>query len=79
MPRAYGMYTEAGDRAVERLVNRVVNSLKTNALNIEIYAALREGMRDIAVKYDEVWDTEVRTAIIAQLERDTGRNLTISF
>lgn len=79
MSYSYGMFTAAGDRAVDRLFNKVTQSLPITTTDKQLYAVLTEGMREIAKKYGEVWDTDVRDQLISRLERATGRDLTIYF
>jgi len=65
----YEMYTTAGNRRVETLVNRMIkNSGKLNTIE-KLSKFVDDGMAKIAVRYGEVHDTEPRNHIHDAAER----------
>jgi hypothetical protein len=47
--------------------------------NAQLYSYLKERMKRVAEKYPEVWDSDVRDALISVLERKLHRELTMYF
>jgi hypothetical protein len=75
---SYGMYTPAGDHAVALMVARLLKlPISTGAKDLD--RALTAEFNAVAKVHPEVWDTEVREAVIGRLERETGRSLSIYF
>ena len=74
----YGMYSKAGDRAVDAMFKRLLK-LPITTSDDELCRALTAAFNKVAVKHGEVWDTEVREAVIGRLEKATGRFLSIYF
>lgn len=74
----YGMFTKAGNAVVAKMIVDVL-SLPITTTNQELYVYLRGRMDKIQNKHGEVWDTDVREAIIGTLERKLHRELTIYF
>ena len=62
MDNVYEMFSKSGDRACQSLVNRITKKIqgKKRVTAIEIEELIHEGMKKIAVKHGEVWDTEPR-------------------
>lgn len=77
-PAEFGMFTTAGNRAAARIVEKVL-LLPLSTSDKELYAFLSKEMNAISSKHGEVWDTDVREAIIGRIERAIGRSLTIYF
>lgn len=77
-PYGYGMFSAAGNRAVEAMVNRLLKLPITTTAE-ELNRALEAGFNEVALKHSEVWDTDVRETVIWKLEKATGRELSIYF
>jgi hypothetical protein len=74
----YGMFTVAGNRAVDQMVTRLLK-LPISTSPDEFNQALNTEFKKVAEKHGEVWDTDVRDAVISVLERKTRRELSIFF
>jgi hypothetical protein len=74
----YGMYSKAGN---QRIASIVIGALKLPiaTTNAQLYSYLKERMKRVAEKYPEVWDSDVRSAVISVLERKLHRELTMYF
>lgn len=60
--KSYEMYTESGDKACDNLVKRItkkINGIK-RVTPKEIEDMVDNGMKKIAIKHREVYDTEPR-------------------
>lgn len=57
---SYEMFTPAGERACQSLVNKITKKIQgTRHVTLsEIELMVHEGMKKIAVKHGEVYDTE---------------------
>ena len=76
-PKNYEMFTKEGNRRVSYFVEKIkieINNWSDSFLYRELTQEMDRAMYD---GYPEVWDTVVRENIIGELERHTGRNLTI--
>lgn len=78
MTKEYGMFSKAGNLAVDKLVNKVL-ALPITASDESIYKVLEDGMKKMESKHGEVYDTDVRDQMISSIERKTNRELTIYF
>jgi len=74
----YGMFTKAGNAAVARIIDDV-RSLSIETSNKELYAYLNKRMKAVSAKHPEIYDSDVRDAIISILERRLHRELTMYF
>lgn len=74
----YGMFSKSGNAAIAKMVVDAL-SLPITTTNEELYTYLRGRMDQIQNKHGEVWDTDVREAVIGTLERKLHRELTIYF
>lgn len=74
----YGMYSAAGNRAVEAMIKRLLK-LPITTTDKELDRALAAEFARVALAHAEVWDTEVRETVVWTLEKETGRNLSIYF
>jgi hypothetical protein len=77
----FGMYTPDGNAAVAEMLAGILIAAPDLSDNA-IYARLTQEMNALAKRHEEVWDTEVRTAIIGRLERALNRkhgDMTIYF
>jgi len=74
----YGMFTKAGNAAVARIIDDV-RSLSIETSNKELYAYLNKRMKVVSARHPEIYDSDVRDAIISILERRLHRELTMYF
>jgi hypothetical protein len=74
----YAMYSDAGNWAVGDMVNRVLRLPLATSLD-DLNRALVVEFNELAKRFPEVWDTDVREAVIGRIERETGRTLSIYF
>lgn len=65
----YGMFSDAGDLAVDDLIKKVRKAIKTKSRN-EVVKLLNREIEEIAKEYSEVEDTAVRDAIESTLDPD---------
>jgi len=58
----FEMFTQAGEKACQGLVNRLTKKIqgKKRLTMTEIEELIDKGMKKIALKHPEVWDTEPR-------------------
>ncbi len=68
----HNMYTWAGGARCVALVRRVL-SLPPGCCDEAIYGVLRQGLAEIALDHEEVYDTPVRESIIHEIRTATGR------
>lgn len=78
LPDDYSMFSDSGNRAVKAIVAAAL-ALPISTPSQELYAFLNTEMRKIETAHDEIFDTDVRSAMIGAIERRTGRNLSIYF
>ena len=71
----YGMFTQAGNRLVQEMVNDVLRFPLFTKDQV-IYDYLTKRMDIIKKNHPEVWDTEVRNYIITAIEVATNKWLT---
>jgi hypothetical protein len=69
----YAMFTEAGNKAVERMVRRLVQ-LPSHLSDQEWFAIYRGELSRVAKRYPEVKDTASIESIAVDLVKLTGRN-----
>lgn len=74
----YGMYSKAGNQQVASIVAGALE-LSIATTNTQLYSYLKERMNEVAENYPEVWDSDVRDALISVLERKLHRELTMYF
>jgi hypothetical protein len=74
----YAMFSDEGDAAVAVMVERLL-LMPISTSDTELYSRLTTLMNEIAKTHGEVWDTDVREAIIGEIERRTHRELSIYF
>ena len=67
----FEMFSKAGDKACQSLVNRVTKKIqgKKRVTANDIEVLVYEGMKKIAVKHGEVFDTEPRYHIEARINK----------
>lgn len=72
---SYEMYSKAGDRACHRLVTQIHRRLESRKryTRDEIMQMIYDGMRSIAEKHGEVYDTEPRQHIFHRVNNDFKR------
>ena len=68
---SYEMFSKSGDNACQSLVNRITKKIQgpKRVSCIEIEEAVHEGMKQIAVKHGEVFDTEPRYHIEVRINK----------
>jgi hypothetical protein len=67
----YEMFSKSGNNACQSLVNRITKKIngKKRVTATEIETLVDEGMKKIAVKHGEVFDTEPRYHIEARIDK----------
>lgn len=76
LPNDFAMFSKAGNNAAKAIVAAVLK-LPMDTTDQELYAFMTERMKTVAEKHGEIWDTDVREAMIGCIEHRTGRELTI--
>jgi flagellar basal body-associated protein FliL len=74
----YGMFSAAGNRAAASIVTGALK-LSITTSNDKLYDYLKKRMDKVYLKHSEIYDSEVRDAIISVLERKLHRELTMYF
>lgn len=74
----FNMFSAAGNRVARQIVNAALK-LPMGTSNDELYAFLTERMNGVAKQHGEIWDTDVREAMISAIEHVTKRELSIYF
>jgi hypothetical protein len=71
MSEDFEMFSKAGDRACQGLVNRITKKIqgKKRVTADDIENLVYEGMKKIALKHGEVFDTEPRYHIEARINK----------
>ena len=69
----FNMFTPAGNRAARQIVNAALK-LPMGTSNDDLYAFLTLAMNKVANQHGEIWDTDVREAMIGAIEKATGRD-----
>lgn len=72
-PFYMGMFTNAGNKAVYKLVERVLAKAKITDSSSNIVAKINAGRKLIAKKHSEVFDSDVSESIAHKLRKATGR------
>ena len=67
----YEMFSTAGERACQSLVNKITKKIMSprRVTPLEVLDLIEAGMKKIAVKHGEVYDTEPRAHIAHQVRR----------
>ena len=67
----YEMFSTAGERACQSLVNKITKKIMSprRVTAAEVLDLIEAGMKKIAVKHGEVYDTEPRAQIALQVRR----------
>lgn len=66
----FAMYSSAGNAAVRRMVESVEKKMKAGTVSrSKVCELLRNGMKRIEKKHDEVYDTEVRSCIAGHFDK----------
>ncbi len=74
----YGMYSKAGNQRIASIITGALK-LPIATTNAQLYSYLKARMSKVAEKYPEVWDSDVRSALISVLERKLHRELSMYF
>jgi len=69
---SYEMFSEAGDQACQRLVDKIVKGTYAAPFEKSITKATIEEMNKVAKIHGEIWDTEPRDNIAIRIEREMG-------